>query len=56
MGINSGFTLIEILVAVFLMAVGFLALSQMQYLSFRQIIWEVPRPSQTATLFWEEIL
>ena len=36
MGNHSGFTLIEVLVAVFLMAVGFLAMSQMQYLSFRQ--------------------
>jgi len=36
MGDNSGFTLIEILVAVFIMAIGFFALSQMQYLSLRQ--------------------
>ncbi len=35
-GENKGFTLIEVLVAVFIMSIGFLALSQMQYLSFRQ--------------------
>lgn len=33
---QSGFTLIELLVAVTIMAVGFLAVSQMQFLSFRQ--------------------
>ncbi len=33
---SSGFTLLEILVAVFVMSVGFLALSQMEYLSVRQ--------------------
>ena len=36
MGDNSGFTLLEILVAVFLMAIGFFAMSQMQFLSLRQ--------------------
>jgi len=36
MGDNKGFTLIEVLVALFIMSIGFLALSQMQYLSFRQ--------------------
>lgn len=30
---TSGFTLLEILVAVFIMSVGFLALSQMEFLS-----------------------
>jgi len=33
---QNGFTLIEILVAVFIMSVGFLALSQMEFLSVRQ--------------------
>jgi len=33
---QSGFTLIEILVAVFIMSVGFLAFSQMQYFSLQQ--------------------
>jgi len=33
---QNGFTLIEILVAVFIMSVGFLALSQMEFLSLRQ--------------------
>jgi len=33
---SKGFTLLEILVALGIMAVGFLAMSQMQYLSFRQ--------------------
>ncbi|HSG31802.1 MAG TPA: prepilin-type N-terminal cleavage/methylation domain-containing protein [Thermodesulfobacteriota bacterium] len=33
---TSGFTLLEILVAVFIMSVGFLALSQMEFLSVRQ--------------------
>ena len=32
----AGFTLIEILVAVFLIAIGFFAMSQMQFLSLRQ--------------------
>jgi len=36
MGVHKGFTLIEVLVALFIMSIGFLALSQMQYLSFRQ--------------------
>lgn len=36
MGDSKGFTLIEVLVALFIMSIGFLALSQMQYLSFRQ--------------------
>jgi len=30
---QKGFTLVEILVAVFIMSVGFLALSQMEFLS-----------------------
>ena len=33
---RKGFTLLEILVAVAIMAIGFLAMSQMQYLSLRQ--------------------
>jgi len=33
---QNGFTLIEVLVAVFIMSVGFLALSQMEFLSLRQ--------------------
>jgi prepilin-type N-terminal cleavage/methylation domain-containing protein len=33
---ESGFTLVEILVAVFIMSIGFLALSQMEFLSVRQ--------------------
>lgn len=33
---QSGFTLIEILVAVFIISIGFLALSQMEFLSLRQ--------------------
>ena len=33
---SKGFTLLEIMVALGIMAVGFLAMSQMQYLSFRQ--------------------
>jgi len=33
---NKGFTLMEILVALTIMAIGFLAMSQMQYLSLRQ--------------------
>ncbi len=33
---SKGFTLLEILVALGIMAVGFLAMSQMQYLSFKQ--------------------
>lgn len=33
---ESGFTLIEILVAVFIISIGFLALSQMEFLSVRQ--------------------
>ena len=33
---NKGFTLLEILVSVAIMSVGFLAMSQMQYLSLRQ--------------------
>ena len=33
MGDNSGFTIIEILIAVFLMAVGFLVISNIQFLS-----------------------
>jgi prepilin-type N-terminal cleavage/methylation domain-containing protein len=33
---NKGFTLIEVLVALFIMSIGFLALSQMQYLSLKQ--------------------
>lgn len=33
---QKGFTLVEILVAVFIMSVGFLALSQMEFLSVRQ--------------------
>ena len=33
---TSGFTIIELLVAVFIMATGFLALSQMEFLSLRQ--------------------
>ncbi len=36
MGDKVGFTLIEVLVALFIMSIGFLALSQMQYLSLRQ--------------------
>jgi len=36
MGDSKGFTLIEVLVALFIMSIGFLAISQMQYLSFRQ--------------------
>jgi len=36
MGDKEGFTLIEVLVALFIMSIGFLALSQMQYLSLRQ--------------------
>lgn len=36
MGDNRGFTLIEVLVALFIMSIGFLALSQMQYLSLKQ--------------------
>ncbi|NIP38444.1 MAG: prepilin-type N-terminal cleavage/methylation domain-containing protein, partial [Candidatus Dadabacteria bacterium] len=35
---QSGFTLLEVLVAVFIMATGFLALSQMEFLSLRQKI------------------
>ena len=33
---NKGFTLIEILVALAITSIGFLAMSQMQYLSLRQ--------------------
>jgi len=33
---QNGFTLIEILVSVFIMSIGFLALSQMEFLSVRQ--------------------
>lgn len=33
---KSGFTLIELLIAVLIMALGFVAMSQMQFLSFRQ--------------------
>ena len=33
---SKGFTFLEIIVALGIMAVGFLAMSQMQYLSFRQ--------------------
>lgn len=36
MGNNKGFTFIEIMVALLIMAVGFLAMSQMQFLSLRQ--------------------
>lgn len=35
-GGESGFTLIEIIVALLIMVIGFLAMSQMQYLSLRQ--------------------
>lgn len=34
--LNNGFTLIEVLAALFIMSIGFLALSQMQYLSLKQ--------------------